>query len=206
MAILVLTTATLGLADKRLTPAIRTYAAQSLLLGLLVTVEGWTSRQAPIVAFGIIIFLVKGVATPVYVQWLSRRVRTGRELEPLLNIPLSLLAAGLCLFAAVMVSQGMPVENPTDRVAITAGFATFLLGLLTMATRRKAILQALGLLTIENGTFLLGLVLTGGLPIAVELAILLDVLVLVVLLGMLFQRIRDAFDHLDVSQMRTLGE
>lgn len=206
LAILFVTAAGLSLGDKRLTPVIRTYTAQALLLGLLVLWEGWTSRQWPLLAFGGLILMLKGVVTPTYLGWVSKRFRTGRELEPLLNIPLSLIAAGLCVVAALVVSKSIPLEDPAHRVSLVAGFATVLLGLLTMATRRKAITQALGLLTMENGAFLLSVVLTGGLPLGVELAVLLDVLVLVVLFGILFQRIREAFQHLDVSAMKTVGE
>ncbi|HLE47184.1 MAG TPA: hydrogenase, partial [Candidatus Thermoplasmatota archaeon] len=72
--------------------------------------------------------------------------------------------------------------------------------------RRKAITQSLGLLTMENGAFLLSLTLAGGLPLAIELAIFLEVIVLVVLLGILFYRIRETFDSLDASAMTSLGE
>lgn len=206
LSIVVVTAAASSLADKRLSPAIRTYAVQALALGLLIVAEGWQERRGAVAAFGALILLLKGLLTPLYIQWVSRRTGTGRELEPLLNIPLSLVAAGLCVLVAVLVAATIPPPDPEDGLPLMAGLSTLLLGLLIMATRRKAITQALGLLTMENGAFLLSLVLAGELPIVVELAVLLDVLVLVVLLGILFHRIREAFDHLDASAMKTLEE
>lgn len=206
LAVLLVTTAAVSLGDKRLTPVVRTYALQSILLGALVIVEGKTLGRLPVLLYGVAILGVKGVLTPWYINWVSRRFGSQRELEPLLNIPLSLVAAGLCLLAAINVASGLRLDNADQRTLVVAGLATVLLGLLTMATRRKAITQSLGLLTMENGAFLLSLTLAGGLPIAIELAIFLEVIVLVVLLGILFQRIRDTFDTLDASAMQTLGE
>lgn len=206
LAVLVVTTAALSLGDKRLSPVIRTYALQSLLLGALVVLEGYEDRQWPLVAYGAAILVVKGVLTPGYIGWVSRRYGTRRELEPLLNIPLSLIAAGLCLLAAIKVAHGLHLSSPDERILVVAGLATVLLGLLAMATRRKAVIQSLGLLTMENGAFLVSLTLAGGLPLAIELAVFLEVIVLVVLLGVLFQRIRATFDSLDASVMTTVGE
>ena len=196
----------MSLGDKRLRPVILTYAVQALLLGVLVVYEGWEGRQTSLLLYGVAIIAVKGITTPWYISWLSRRIGIERELDPLLNIPLSLVAAGLCLLAALKVSNGLNLPTADERVLVFAGLATVLLGLLTMATRRKAITQSLGLLTMENGAFLLSLTLAGGLPLAIELAIFLEVIVLVVLLGILFYRIRETFDSLDASAMTSLGE
>ena len=206
LAVLLVTTAAVSLGDKRLSPVIRTYALQSLLLGTLVVLEGRASRQVPLLLYGVAIIIVKGLLTPAYITWVARRFETRRELEPILNIPLSLIAAGLCLLAAIRVADDLHLDQPEQRVLIVSGLCTVLLGLLTMATRRKAITQSLGLLTMENGAFLLSLTLAGGLPLAIELAAFLEVIVLVVLLGILFQRIRESFDSLDASAMQTLGE
>ncbi len=206
LALLLLTTAAISLGDKRLSPVIRTYAVQSLLLGVLVIYEGWSADRLALILYGVAILIVKGGLTPWYITYVSRRFGGRRELEPLLNIPLSLIAAGLCLMAAMKVAEGLHLESADDRVLVVAGLGTLLLGLLTMATRRKAITQSLGLLTMENGAFLLSLTLAGGLPLAIELAIFLEVIVLVVLLGILFERIRGTFDSMDASAMTTLGE
>jgi len=206
LAVLLVTTAALSLGDKRLRPVILTYAVQALLLGVLVVFEGWDGGQIALILYGLAILTVKGVLTPWYIGWLSRRIGIERELDPLLNIPLSLVAAGLCLLASLKVTGDLELSTPDERVLVFAGLATVLLGLLTMATRRKAITQSLGLLTMENGAFLLSLTLAGGLPLAIELAIFLEVIVLVVLLGILFYRIRETFDSLDASAMTSLGE
>ena len=205
LAIVLLTVAALSLGDKRLRPLITTYAVQALLLGGVVISEALAEHNTPLLFYGLAIVAVKGLATPAYITWMSHRLGVQRELEPILNIPLSLLAAGLSLLAALQASSA--VRLPEDeRILLVAGLGTVLLGLLTMATRRRAINQSLGLLTMENGAFLVSLTLAGGLPLAIELSAFLEVIVLVVLLGILFQRIHETFESIDASAMTTLGE
>lgn len=206
LAIVLVATAAISLGDKRLRPVILTYGVQAGLLGALVLFEGYDAGRWSLMAYGAAILVVKAVLTPWYLSWASRRIGMERELEPLLNIPMSLVAAGLCLMASLRVADELQLETTDERVLIVAGLATVLLGLLTMATRRQAITQALGLLTMENGAFLFSLTLAEGLPLAIELAVFLEVIVLVVLLGILFHRIRESFDSLDASAMTTLGE
>lgn len=206
LAIVLVATAAISLGDKRLRPVILTYGVQAGLLGALVLFEGYDAGRWSLMAYGAAILVVKAVLTPWYLSWASRRIGMERELEPLLNIPLSLVAAGLCLMASLRVADELQLETSDERVLLVAGLATVLLGLLTMATRRQAITQALGLLTMENGAFLFSLTLAEGLPLAIELAVFLEVIVLVVLLGILFHRIRESFDSLDASAMTTLGE
>jgi len=79
-----------------------------------------------------------------------------------------------------------------------------LLGLLLMVTRKAALMQVLGLITIENGMYLLALVATAGLPLAVELAILVDVLGGAILLGIFAYRIGRTFEHIDTDALRSL--
>ncbi len=206
LSILLLTAAAISLGDKRLRPLILTYAVQAILLAGVVITEGWASRDPAVLAYGVAILGIKGIATPAYITWASRRLGEHRELEPILNIPLSLLAAGLSLLAALRVATSVHLETPEDSVLLMAGMGTLLLGLLTMATRRRAVNQSLGLLTMENGAFLVSLTLAGGLPLAIELSAFLEVIVLVVLLGILFKRIHDTFESTDASAMTTLGE
>lgn len=206
LAILLLTAAAVSLGDKRLRPLILTYAVQSLLLGSVVITDGWQRRSPAVIAYGVAIIGIKGLATPAYITWMSRRLGVQRELEPILNIPLSLLAAGLSLLATLRVASTIHLPDATESILLVTGLGTVLLGLLTMATRRRAVTQSLGLLTMENGAFLVSLTLAGGLPLAIELSAFLEVIVLVVLLGILFQRIHQSFESIDASAMTTLGE
>jgi hydrogenase-4 component E len=70
-----------------------------------------------------------------------------------------------------------------------------------MISRRKAFMQVLALLCLENGLFLAAISLTYGMPLIVELGVFFDLLVAVMVLGILVYRIQETFDSMDVSRL-----
>ena len=62
----------------------------------------------------------------------------------------------------------------------------------------------IGMITMENGIYLLGLVMTEGLPIIIELGVFLDVLIAVVILVILTTRLRLNFQTTDTNVMQKL--
>jgi hydrogenase-4 component E len=88
--------------------------------------------------------------------------------------------------------------------AIPIALSLILLGMLSMALRKTAVAQVLGFLALENGVFLLALAETFGLPLFIELGVLLDAFAAVVLAGILIGRIKATYLHIDTSKMRDL--
>jgi hydrogenase-4 component E len=75
-----------------------------------------------------------------------------------------------------------------------------------MLTRRLAISQVIGFLVLENGIFLYGLTQTHGVPLVVELGVVLDVLMGVMVAGLVIFRLNRSFEHIDVTQLRGLKD
>jgi len=73
-----------------------------------------------------------------------------------------------------------------------------------MVSRNKALMQIMGLLVLENGVFLAALATTFGMPLVIEIGISFDLVMGVLLMGIFTFRIRDTFEHLDVSKLRRL--
>ena len=65
-------------------------------------------------------------------------------------------------------------------------------------------MQMIGLITLENGIYLFGLVMTEGLPIIIELGVFLDVLIAVVILVILTSRLRISFKTTDTNELNKL--
>jgi hydrogenase-4 component E len=87
---------------------------------------------------------------------------------------------------------------------LAAAVALVLTGAFLMVSRRKALMQVIGLLVLENGIFLAALTTTFGMPLVIEIGIFFDLLMGVLMMGLFVFRIRDTFDHLDVSKLRRL--
>ena len=73
-----------------------------------------------------------------------------------------------------------------------------------MIFRMTALAQIIGLLTMENGLFLLASTVAGGMPFFVEIAIFFDVFVSVIIMGLFVYRINRFFTHIDVTKLSRL--
>ena len=75
-----------------------------------------------------------------------------------------------------------------------------------MLTRRIALSQVIGFLVMEDGIYLFGLTQTKGMPMLIEMGILLDVLVGVMIAGLIAFRIKRSFEHIDVTMLSELRD
>ena len=84
--------------------------------------------------------------------------------------------------------------------------AVVLLGLLMMVTRRNAVSQVVGFMSLENG---LVLAATGakGMPLVVEISVAFSILIAFIVIGIFLFRIRERFDTVDLQALdRFRGE
>lgn len=200
-----LVSAYLMVGQKALFTTIRLYGVQSLLLAIVATTIAIAeSRHELLVTAGLTI-LLKTILIPWFLMRTVDRIGIHREIEPFLNIPVSLL---ICLGLTVVgyrVSTGF--EAGTHAVThhlIGVALSLLLIGLFLMVTRKKAITQILALLTVENAVFLVAVGVTTGMPLVVEFGIAFDVILAVLVLGILVQRIVGRFESMDVSRLSDL--
>ena len=102
--------------------------------------------------------------------------------------------------------SGADVEAVASDGGQKVAMASVMLSFLMMITRRKAIPQVIGFLSMENGLLFAATSATYGMPMVVELGIALDVLVGVLILGVFFFQIREQFDSLDLKHLEKLKE
>ena len=200
-----LVTGYLMVGQKALFTTIRLFGIQSLLLGVVAaTIAVTESRHELFMTAGITIAM-KAVLIPWFLMRIIDRIGINREIEPFLNVPVSLL---ICLGLTVVgyrVSTGFPEGAQGVRHhLIGVALSMLLIGMFLMVTRKKAITQILALLTVENAVFLVAVGVTPGMPLVVELGVAFDVIVAVLVLGVLVQRLVARFESMDVSRLSQL--
>ena len=147
--------------------------------------------------------VIKAGIIPYALYRIVRRLRREREENPIIIAKYSYICAAL----AVVLSYGVVDHNLPgimSRDALAAALALDLIGILLIITRKQAVLQIIGLITIENGLYLLGLSVTKGLPLIIELGIFIDVLVAVIILVLLTYRLKISFSSTDTSVLKKL--
>ena len=200
-----LVTAYLMVGQRALFTAIRLYGLQSVLLGGVAVVMGLADHRWHLFVSAGLTIVLKGIVIPWFLMRVIDRIGIHREIEPILNVPSSLL---ICLGLTVVgyrVSTGLAegADGAAHHV-IGVSLSMLLMGLFLMVTRRKAVTQILALLTVENAVFLVAVGATTGMPLIVELGISFDVVMAVLVLGVLVHRIVDRFESMDVSRLSKL--
>ncbi len=164
----------------------------------------YVHRSAEALAVAILVLTVKVVAIPYALLWIVKEIKTVREVMSSTSAAQSVfITAGLILLSFFAV-QPYARALRVDENMLAASIALVLTGAFVMVSRKKALMQVVGLLVLENGIFLAALITTFGMPLIIEIGISFDLLMGVFLMGLFVFRIRDTFDHLDVSKLRRL--
>ncbi len=176
------------------------YSAQSLVLGLLAIYVGHVHGETVLVGVGIAVAAGKGFAAPIYLTYAARRIGCRRDADMSVAAPLQVF---LALAGVAMLFLLRPLRDEFSLSTLPA-FATLLLGMMLMVTRRLAVSQILGFLVLESGMFLYTIAQPFPMPIIVEIGALMDVLALTMLTGLLAFRINRTFEHIDVTDLKEL--
>ena len=195
------------LSQRRVVTMVNLLALQGVLLGLATLLLAWRTGNNHLYLSATITLALKAIFLPWLLHRLIRRLGVYWDSEPLLNISATMLVGLLIVIFAFGLAQPIAALATTStRSSIGIAVAVVLLAFLTMITRRKAMSQVVGFLSMENGLFFGAMSATYGMPMIVELGVALDVLVAMLVLGVFFFQIREQFDSLDLHHLESLKE
>ena len=124
-----------------------------------------------------------------------------------MNYTLALiLACGIILIAYYSTQNIIQFENIFMRHCLPIALSITLLGFFVMIIRKQAIIQIIGLITMEDGMFFAALSTSYGMPLIVELGLFFDILVSVIIMGIYVYRIKESFNNLDTGILKELRE
>ena len=204
MAALVLVLQIAMVSQRWIVVHIRIFAAQSFFLAMIAATIAWYNHAPHIYIAAALTLVVKVILVPILFERLVERMEIHEEIEPIVNVPLSVLISGGLTLVGYVVAESFykPGEPGLGHNMLAVAISLFLIGFFTMINRRKALTQVLALLSLENGLFLAAISLTYGMPLIVELGIFFDVLVAAMVLGILVYRNRLTSIDSKLSRMR----
>ncbi|KLU20631.1 formate hydrogenlyase [Caballeronia mineralivorans PML1(12)] len=195
------------LSQRRILSLIHLYTLQGLTLVSANLVLGFVTADTHLYISAVLTLLLKVGLIPWILYRLVHRLNVKTDVEPLLNIPATLLIGIVLVIIAFNVAS--PISQLASSVArgtLGIALACVLLSFMMMITRAKAIPQVIGFLSMENGLFFAAAAATNGMPMIVELGIGLDVLVGILILGVFMFQIREQFDSLDIHHLEKLKD
>jgi hydrogenase-4 component E len=195
------------LAQRRTVALVNLLALQGLMLFLATLLLAWRTGQGHLYVSAALTLMLKVIALPWLLHGLIRRLQVQWDSEPLLNVPGTMLVGLLVVVFAFGLAQPIAeLASTATRNSLGIAVAVILLAFITMITRRKAMSQVVGFLSMENGLFFGAMSATYGMPMIVEFGVALDVLVAMLVLGVFFFQIREQFDSLDLHHLESLKE
>jgi len=110
------------------------------------------------------------------------------------------LGLALTSLSLLLVLKVTGAAESFTREGLALALAIILLGMLMMITRRNAVTQIVGFMSLENGLILAA---TGarGMPLVVEVSVAFSVLIALFVFAVFVFRIRERFDSVDVEAL-----
>jgi len=189
----------LQLYQDRLYALLNIYAVHALVLALSVAWQAYAQDAPHLYVTAAIALVFKAIIIPIALHRIIVRLGIQREIEKVVGVgPAMLIGMGLVALAMVVMLRVTAEADPLAREDLAFALSVVLLGLLMMVTRRNAVSQVVGFMSLENG---LVLAATGakGMPLVVEISVAFSILIAFIVIGIFLFRIRERFDTVDLQ-------
>jgi hydrogenase-4 component E len=191
----------------RLPALINVFALHAIVLAASVSWQAQIQNEPYLYVTAMIAAAFKGLIIPIALRRMIVQLGIHREIEAVVGTGTTMLA-GMALVALSMVVMLRVTADagPIAREDLAFALSVLLLGLLMMVTRRNAVSQVIGFMSLENGLILAA---TGarGMPLVVEISVAFSILIAFIVIGIFLFRIRERFDSVDLEALdRFRGE
>lgn len=185
----------------RVLAVLRTFALQAIILSLAVAWEAWVQQRPHLFITAALAFGLKGLIIPWALHRMIYRLGVHRDVEQVVSVGLTmLLGLALTALALMLVLKATASAPVMARQGLAIALAIILLGMLMMISRRNAVTQIIGFMSIENG-LILGATGARGMPLVVEISVAFSVLIALFVFAVFVFRIRERFDTVDIAAL-----
>jgi hydrogenase-4 component E len=184
--------------------AIYAVAAQSFLIAIAGAILAISTGNRDLWVIAGLTLGVKAIVLPWMLHLVVQRMNVRREVEPVIPIAATLALAVLIVVVSFQLSASLgPVRQAITGNALPVGISLTLTGVLVMATRKTALTQMVGLFASENGLFFTAMAVTQGMPLIIEIGVILDVILAALVMTIMVLRVRSTVDA-DIADLDRL--
>ncbi len=191
----------LELYQDRLYALLNVYALHALTLAASVAWQAFIQDAPHLYVTAAIALFFKAIVIPVALHRIIVRLGIHRQIDKVVGVGSAMLAGiGLVALSMVVTLRATYGVESLARQDLAFALSVVLLGLLMMVTRRNAVGQVVGFMSLENG---LVLAATGarGMPLVVEISVAFSILIAFIVIGIFLFRIRERFDSVDLQAL-----
>lgn len=184
------------------------YSFQTACIAVITAWLAYVTGEPGLYVIACAIVIMKALVIPAFLAWIIGRIEIHSDSGTFMTAPLAMHLSIVFLGLSYLFTRGLPTPAGAHQgwPGATAAISLLLTGLVLMLTRKVALSQIIGFLVIENGIYLFAITQTHGMPLIVEMGMLLDLLAAVMIAGLLIFRIKRSFEHIDVSQLAELKD
>jgi hydrogenase-4 component E len=185
----------------RLSGLINIYTLHAFILSLSVAWQAYYQDAPHLYVTAAIAAIFKALIIPFSLRRIIERLGVHRTVEVIGGVGITMLI-GIFLVALslVVMLPATASADPLAREDIAFALAIVLLGLLMMVTRRNAVSQIIGFMSLENG-LVLAAAGANGMPLVVEISVAFSILIAFIVIGIFLFRIRERFDNVDLFEL-----
>jgi hydrogenase-4 component E len=177
------------------------FAMHAVVLSASVAWQAHVQNAPHLYIPAVIALVLKGIIIPVTLHRVVVRLGIHRAIETVVGIgPTLLFGVALTALSMVVMLKAAEAADPLAREDLAFALSILLLGLLMMVTRRNAVSQIVGFMSIENG-LILAATAARGMPLVVEISVAFSVLVALIVIGVFLFRIRERFDSVELEAL-----
>lgn len=199
----------------RLPSMLRHYTYASLCLAVATVALSLIRHDQHAYFAAIATVVLKAILIPWMLSRSAARANASLQLRFYLRPAATYVIALLVLLLVFFVTKKLPIEesvvftNPQiifTHPTLFVSLSLVVLGLVVMIIRRDLYSQIIGLLTMENGIAAFGALAVGGLPLLIEMGIIVTVMAGVLVMAILSHNVQEHYATGDTSRLTELIE
>src|ERR1700741_840324 len=197
----------LMITQHRLYALLNAFALEAMLLSASVAWQAYGQHAPHLYITALIALVFKAIVVPVGLHRIIQRLGIHREIETVIGSGSTMLGGmGLVALSMTVMLKVTPEADPLAREDLAFALSVVLLGLLMMVSRRNAVSQVVGFMSLETG-LVLAAAGARGMPLVVEISVAFSILIAFIVIGIFLFRIRERFDTVDLQALeRFRGE
>jgi len=182
----------------RLYALLNVFALHAVVLAASVAWQAFAQDAPHLYVTALIALVFKAVVIPVALHRMVARLGIHRQVETVVSVgPTMLAGIALVALSMVVMLKATAAADALAREDLAFALSVVLLGLLMMVTRRNAVSQVVGFMSLENG-LILAAAGARGMPLVVEISVAFSVLIAFIVIGIFLFRIRERFETVDI--------
>ncbi|MBU0487500.1 MAG: hypothetical protein KKA07_16340 [Bacteroidetes bacterium] len=149
--------------------------------------------------------VVKSVVIPLFLMKMMKHNQLKRVHEVHVPVFYSIVITTFLILGSFLLSSYVNIPKLHTRI-FAIGFASLLFGIYFIIIHKNIFSHLIGYLIIENGIFLFSVGIGSQMPVLVGLAILLDILIGILIIGIFVNKVKDRFNSIDIAMLSQLKD